>query len=427
MFFDLPYGRDRKTVRIPDGVQVDYLLPDELPPLPDLKDAFLTACYRPIDSEPLETLARRAGKAVVLISDLTRSGGTKAILSLCLELLRSSGLAAGDIKVLIARGTHRRLTREEKQYFKTKEFAGIAVLEHDCDDSAELSALLLTSRGTPIRVNRAIKTAGLVVLLAPVSFHYFAGFGGGRKLIMPGCADRPSILANHRLSLLDSTPVRLNPLCRSGVLEGNPVHEDMIETLAAVKGVFAINFFGNMNAETVFLNAGAPQLSHRQACDAYRSGRLQAVDDPYGVLVLSPGGFPFDINLLQSHKALRQTCGAVQPEGAVLLLAECSEGVGSSGLEGAFDQPKDLFLKTAYSQYRHNNQTAVSLMDMQEKFKIGVVTALSQELIEKFRFEPCENMELFIAASLERTGASRIGIVPHGNSILIDSSLGGRQ
>jgi len=157
MFFDLPYGKDRKTVRIPDGVQMDYLVPDEIPPLPNLEDAFLTDCYRPIDSEPLETLARRAGSVVILISDLTRSAGTKTILCLCLRLLKDSGLAADNIKILIARGTHRKLTREEKQYFKIKEFAGITVQEHDCDDSSELSALLLTSRSTPIRVNRAIR------------------------------------------------------------------------------------------------------------------------------------------------------------------------------------------------------------------------------------------------------------------------------
>jgi len=263
-------------------------------------------------------------------------------------------------------------------------------------------------------------------LLAPVSFHYFAGYGGGRKLIMPGCADRASILANHRLSLLDSTPVQLNTLCKPGVLDSNPVHEDMIEALEAVSGVFSINFFSNLGAETVFLNAGSPGRAHQAACDAYRAGHLKEVTEPYGVLILSPGGFPFDINLLQSHKALKHSSPAVRPDGAVLLLSECSEGVGSSGLELAFEQPKNKFLKSAFNDYQPNNQTAVSLLGLQEKFTIGMMTDLDNELIKKFMFEPCENMELFIAASLERTGASTIGVVPNGSSILIKNLQGGK-
>jgi nickel-dependent lactate racemase len=425
MFFDLPYGKERKTVRIPEGVQMDYLIPDELPPLPSVEKSFLSACYNPVDSEPLEKLAREAGRVVVLISDLTRGGGTKTILPLCLGVLKDSGLAAENIKVLIARGTHRKLTREEKQYFKTKDFAGITVLEHDCDNSSELSALLLTSRGSPVRINRAIRDAGLVVLLAPVSFHYFAGFGGGRKLVLPGCADRASILANHRLSLLDSRPVGLNPLCKPGLLKNNPVHEDMVEALGAITGVFAVNFFNNLEDETVFVNGGSPLRSHQLACDAYRTSHLKEIDQPYGVLILSPGGYPFDINLLQSHKALRHASAALRQDGAVLFLAECSEGIGSAGLDSAFDKPKDKFLKMAFINYQPNNQAAVSLLEMQDKFKIGMVTGLEYEVLKKFNFEPCDNLELFIAASLERTGASTIGVVPHGNSILIRNRQGG--
>ena len=132
------------------------------------------------------------------------------MLPLLTGYLESRGIARSRLRILVARGTHRKLTKDEKRYFKQDKMQGIQVEEHDCDDASSMSALVLTQRGTPVRVNRLLRDAGLVILVSPVSFHYFAGFGGGRKLVLPGSSDRTAILANHRLSLLDSNPVRMH-------------------------------------------------------------------------------------------------------------------------------------------------------------------------------------------------------------------------
>ncbi len=426
MFVDLPYGEEQISVRIPDGIQVDYLLPKTINPINNPEDAFHNACANAIESPPLDTCIAKTQNVLVLVSDLTRGGGTKQILPMCIRYLKTIGLPADKIKVLIARGTHRKLTKEEKQYFKTEVFTGITIEEHDCDNSSDMCALILTSRGTPVRVNRAIKDANLVLLVAPVSFHYFAGFGGGRKLVLPGCADRASILANHRLSLLDSSPVKLNPLCKSASLEKNPVHEDMCEALDALSGVLAINFFCNLEGEVAFINAGTPVRSHVMACEIYASKHVCTIEAPYDVVVLSPGGFPYDINLLQSHKSLKHVSNAVAEEGSVLFVAECREGVGSKGLESAFDKPQKEFLKTAYKEYEANYQTAVSMHGLMKKFGIGMVTALDTETVEKFNMTPCENIEVFLAGTLDRAGTSKIGVVPYGNSTLIKVQQGGK-
>jgi nickel-dependent lactate racemase len=322
---------------------------------------------------------------------------------------------------------HRKLTKEERRFFKTKDFSGIKIVEHDCDDSSGMCALVLTSRGTPVRINRLIKEADLVLLLAPVSFHYFAGFGGGRKLILPGCSDRQSILANHRLSLLDSTPVKLNPLCKSGSLQKNPIHEDMCEALAALDGVFAVNFFGDSAGNVAFINAGSPDRSHGEACEAYRRSYLVEIDQPYRLLVVSAGGSPYDINLLQSHKALKHASPAVAESGSVLLLAECGEGVGSEGFQKGFEMPKKEFLKSAYKNYEPNYQTAVSLHGMLDKFSIGMVTKLAEETLGTFGMERCDNIEVFLAGALEKAGAAKVGVVPYGNSSLVKIRQGGKS
>jgi nickel-dependent lactate racemase len=419
MFIDMPYGKQRISVRIPDGVEVDYLVPRDDIPIKDVAASFRKACANPIDSPSLESQVAEAKSIAILVSDLTRGGGAKQILPLCIQYLKSLEFPADKINVLVARGTHRKLTKEERQFFKTAEFSNVSITEHDCDDGSAMCALVLTSRGTPVRINRLIKDVDLVLLLAPISFHYFAGFGGGRKLILPGCADRASILANHRMSLLDSSPVKLNPLCKSGSLQKNPIHEDMCEALAALDGVFAVNFFGDSSGNVTFINAGVPERSHIEACEAYESRHLIKIDEPYRLLVLSPGGFPYDINLLQSHKALKHTSAAVAEEGAVLLLAECPEGVGSEGFEKGFELAKDKFLKIAYREYEANYQTAVSVHRLVEKFSIGMVTGLVDDTLNKFGIERCENIEVFLAGALEKVAATRVGVVPYGNSCKI--------
>lgn len=414
----LPYGRDERPLRIPDGTRVDYLRARDLPPVDDLPQVLAAACAEPTGGSALADLARAAGSVVILVSDITRGGGMELILPLCIAHLEELGVNTRSIKIIVARGTHRKLTKDEKAFFRRGPLASIVLEQHDCDDAERLSALLLTRRGTPVRVNLALKDAGLIIILAPVSFHYFAGFGGGRKLVLPGCADRQAILANHRLSLIDGKRVRLHPGCRAGVLEGNPVNEDMCETVGALKRVFAVNFFADAGGNVVYLNAGDVLRSHQDACRAYREAHACPVDAPYDVVILSAGGYPYDINLLQSHKPLRHAAPAVKKGGAVLYYAECEEGVGSASFEAALKQRKEEFLKTAYKQYDLNNQTAVSLYELTERYEIGVVSAMNVDLLLSCGMKPQVNAETFLARAMEARGADRVAVVERGHGVL---------
>ena len=421
----LPYGRGERTLRVPGGVHVDFLTTRDLPPLEDLPERFVSACANPVGGPTLEELARSAANAVILVSDLTRSRGAEVVLPLCIAHLERLGLKPPSIKILIARGTHRKLTRAERTLFRKGPFAGTLLEEHDCDHPERLSALLLTRRGTPVRVNIALKDAGLVIVLAPVSFHYFAGFGGGRKLVLPGCADRHAILANHRLSLVDGKRVRLHPSCRPGVLDGNPVHEDMCETVAALKHVFAVNFFADKTGNIVFLNAGDLLRSHLEACETYKETHECRISEPYDVVILSAGGHPYDINFLQSHKPLRHAAPAVREGGAVLFYAECEEGVGSEAFEKALKRNKDEFVKRAHKQYDLNNHTVISLYDLSERYEIAAVSALNVDLLLSCGIKPCVNAESFLADALERRRANRIAVAEEGHGLLPVLATGG--
>jgi nickel-dependent lactate racemase len=424
MRIELAHGNATGAVIVPAGVVVDYITPREITAMDDTGGAVARAFSQPIDALPLADLVQRdRGRGaetdvLLIVSDLTRSGAGKEILPLVVAYLESLEVALSNIRILVARGTHRKLTKEEKQYFKSDTLRSVQVEEHDCDDASKMSALLLTKRGTPVRVNRLVKSAGVVILISSVSFHYFAGFGGGRKLVLPGSADRAAILANHRLSLEDVHPVRIHPECRSGNLDGNPVSDDMDEALAALKNVYALNFFGDTTGRIVYLNAGDPVQSHLEACEVYRGVNRVPAGKSYEIAIAGCGGYPYDINLVQAHKALKHAAEAVAPGGTILFYAECAEGVGSESLSHALAQPRDEFFDTAYRDYGLNNQTAISLLTLTERYRVVMVTDLDEETLVRAGIERCSNAEACLAGALESYGAERVAVIPYGSQTL---------
>jgi nickel-dependent lactate racemase len=421
MRIEFAYGDTHAAFIVPAGVGVDFVTPRELSSYDDVAGAVARAFSQPVDAPPLVDLVAGVGDADVLlvVSDLTRGGGTKVILPRAVEYLESIGVARAQIRILVARGAHRKLTKEEKQYFKSDELRRLKVDEHDCDDGSQMSALLLTKRGTPVRVNRLLKEVGLVILISPVSFHYFAGFGGGRKLVLPGSVDRQAILANHRLSLQHTRPVELHPQCRPGNTEDNPVSDDMDEALAALKNVYALNFFCDTNGSAVYINAGDPVQSHAEACEVYRGVHRVPVEASYDIAIVGCGGHPYDINLLQAHKSLKHaTSGAVKRGGTILFYARCPEGVGSESLARAIAMPRKEFFDTAWREYDLNNQAGISLLTITDQHRVLMVTELEDATLEQAAIKRCSNAEACLAEALEAHGADRIAVIPYGSQTL---------
>ncbi len=415
MRIDLRYGESSSSVLLPDDAD-PFFLTVKAQPLDDPIATLRKSLERPHNSPALRDRLTPASRVLVLIADLTRGGPAKELLPPFLEYLTEAGVPSGSINVLVARGTHRELSEDERSFFKS--IAPIKVSEHDCDDSASVSALLLTSRGTPVRVNRAIRDADLVVLFSSVSFHYFAGFGGGRKLVLPGSSDRSAIMSNHRLALLDTQPVQLHPECRPGNLSGNPVHEDMMEALAALPNTFAVNFFAASDGDAAFINAGDPVVSHAVACEAYRASHTAQVPQASGIVIVGCGGRPYDINLLQAHKALRHAAHAATRGAHILFYAECPEGIGSPSLQKALEGDHKKFLDSAWNDYGLNNQTAVSLLGLTTSHRVGLVSALDEEVVGAAGMVPCDNPEAFIAEAIDAHPKSSIAVMPYGGQCL---------
>ena len=200
----------------------------------------------------------------------------------------------------------------------------------------------------------------------------------------------------------------------------------MCETLSALHGVFGINFFNNTVGEISFVNAGDPIRAHGEACDAYRDAYLFRVSDPYPVMVLSAGGYPYDINLLQAHKAMRHAARGVEPGGTILYIAKCEEGVGSQTLDKALKMDRKKFEKVAVKEYALNYTTAVSLRDLTDTFEIGMVSSMNVDVLLSLGIKSCVNTESFLAQALEKHQTNRLAVVANGSSLLLGLEAGER-
>ena len=292
------------------------------------------------------------------------------------------------------------------------------IFEHDARDGGSLVDAGTTPAGTHCLFNKRVVESALVIAVGAVSFHYFAGYGGARKLILPGVAGEETILSNHRLSLKKDPGQGLSEGCRPGKLEGNPVHEDMLAGARLLEArIFAVNSVPDDRGNILFVNAGELDASHGAACEFLSAHFRIPIDLRYGAVIVSAGGFPKDINLLQSHKALRQASYALDEGGLMLAAVACSEGVGSDSYLGAFDNGRQGVPDSVRSIYTVNSQTAMSTYGLTDSFSIYIKSMMPDGLVSRFGFCPWkERYEDYLLRGIEE---DEILILLNGSHFLV--------
>ena len=382
---ELPYGRKTLKVELPSSIPVTVLSP----PVSNMKPfasegggegIVLRALASPMGSQALDELARRSGSALVVIPDKTRAAGVREYLPPVLRALEKGGLDDRDVILITANGAHAPMSETEIRKLVGRDvYERYRLLQHNSRDSASISHVGVTSRGTDVAVNSACLEAGLLVLTGAVSFHYFAGFGGGRKLLFPGLASYDSIVANHRLVL--GPAEGLHPMCRSGNLEGNPVHEDIMEAFSMLPPPFVLTTVAAPDGAVLEVFAGLHDEVFAAACGAARRAFAVRIREKADLVIASCGGHPWDINLLQLHKSLRHAASAARDGGALVLVGEASEGLGSETLEKGLRysswREADRAMRGSYIL---NGHTAVSLLREVERVAVHMVTALGEHL-----------------------------------------------
>jgi nickel-dependent lactate racemase len=412
---ELGYGQNPFAFTY-DSEQFRVLAPQESSG-PPLSDALIGAALdEPIDSPPLEDLITSNDNVLIVVSDATRATGSAQIINLLVRRLIQNGVSAANIAIIFATGIHRPVRADEKIQLLTPFIAQrVRTIDHNAYDSSQLTQVGAMDDGTPIAVNRALREFSKVIITGAVGFHYFAGFTGGRKSICPGLASAQTIEATHMLALDFERGGRRSGV-GSGLLKGNAVHEACESVAAIINPSFAVNVIVDRRGLIEKAFAGPWRTAHERACETYVEEHSLPISEKRGLVIVSCGGTPYDINMIQAHKALDMAAHACLDGGSIILLAECGDGLGRADFldwfEAADSSALEQRLRTAYQV---NGQTAWALLTKAERFKIHIVTRLAIEEVHRMRLIPTDSIER--AISMVSSNAPGY-IMPRGAAVL---------
>ncbi len=375
----------------------------------------------PIDSPPLEEIVRPGESVLIVVPDATRQTAAGQIVNLVVRRLIANGTMPFDIRIIFATGIHRKVTDDEKAAILTPFILQrIKTLDHDPRDLMQLVTMGTTSCGIEIGLNRALVEHDHVVIVGGVSFHYFAGFTGGRKLICPGLASSRTVAATHKLAF-DLDRMARREGVDTGLLDGNAVHEAFVGVVEKRPPSFAISSIVNDNGKAAELYCGDWQTSHRAACDAYSSEYTVNIDEKRDLVVASCSGHPHDINLIQAHKTLDAAARACREGGTIILLAECADGFGRSNFLSWFEaEASDALARTLAEKYQVNGQTAWSLLQKTERFDVRIVTSLDSDSCTNMRMK---KTSIDDAINMASDSSASTYIIPNGSKLAISSRL----
>ena len=391
-----------------------------LPELTDPVEEVHRALSNPIDAAPLDKIVAPGERVVIVTSDITRYTGSEIYLPILVEQLNQCGIPDDDIEVIIALGIHRKQTVEEHRKILGPLYGRITVYDHECDNREQLADLGVTSSGLPVQINRRVVEADRVIVTGTIGLHYFAGFGGGRKSLVPGVASRETCMATHFAIFNPPEQGGRNPHACTANLAGNPVHQAILEAAQMVKPDFILNTVLTSDKQIARVFCGELEEAHLAGCvlakDLYTVPLEQAAD----LAIVSCGGHPKDINFIQAHKALDYGVHAIKPGGTVILLAACPDGFGNPTFFDWFNyEDLDVFEKALRSRYEINGQTAWSTLSKARAWRVILVSELIREQTEKMGMEKAATLDEALQMAYKQLPENpEIVVIPDGGTIL---------
>jgi len=409
--FNLAYGKEALSFSLSSSVKVKEIKAKASQPILEIEQAILQALAHPLGTAPLIEVVKPGDKVVIIVSDLTRLWvRTDVLLPVLLDVLNGAGVPDKDISLVTATGDHRLLTLEEHTAIcGAKVLARVPIFDHECH-AQDLVDLGKSSRGTPFSVNRRVWEADKVILTGGIAYHLLAGFGGGRKSIAPGVCSYEMIQQNHALALQGGGTSGINPNIETGKMEGNPVAEDMLEIARLVGVDFILNVVVNEKKEFVYLAAGELYEAHLAGCRVTEEIFGIEIEEKAELVIVSSGGYPKDTQLYQSIKALDNASYAVKEGGVIILVSECSEGVGS--------QPFQEFFKDDEVEGMNARLHADFTMPGYISLKTASISSLSEDLVKGVKMIPSNSPAgaLQLASQILGHQPESVYIMPHGGS-----------
>lgn len=409
--FHLKYGSSTLSLEVPPGNLHGVLEPREAAGVPDDFEAITAALRSPVNSPRLTKLVRPGDRIAIVVSDVTRPAPTATMLPPLLDELRLAGVKDADVTVVFALGIHRGHTRQEQiRLVGSEVFDRVRCLDFDPDDCVDVGT---TRRGTPVLASRAVVEADFRICTGNVEYHYFAGYSGGAKALVPGVCHRRTVERNHSMMLL--------PGAEAGRLTGNPVREDIEEAGERIGADFVLNTVLNGRGQIVRAVAGEQRAALAAGARTVDEMYQVPMDGPADVVVASAGGYPKDINLYQAQKAVDNARFAVRRGGILVLVAECREGLGEQTFAEWMEEakaPGDLVERLRAGFVLGGHKAAALALAMHHA-DVYLVSAFPEEQARGLFFEPVPSPQAGLARALARLGPnSRVAVMPNAGSTL---------
>jgi lactate racemase len=410
----LPYGKSDVCVRVPARNLLGSIEPKQVSSVADVKAEVERALSEPIGTRRLSEIAQPEHKIAIVVDDFTRSTPSHVMLPPVLSELNAAGVKDENITVVFGCGSHRAVKPEEAKRLLGEEVLNrVKTISHNCK-AEDLVFVGKTKYGNKVHVARVFAEADLKVLVGDVGFHYYAGYGGGRKSVLPAVSGEETIHNNHSM-LLEAK-------ARTGVLEGNPVHEDMTEAARLAKVDFILNVVNNSKGEIVKAFAGDLEQAFIEATKLVDEIYRVTIDRRAEIVVVSAGGYPADINLYQAYKALDNALEVVKRGGTIIMVAECPEGHGNQVFYDWMTRLEDL-KKAEREVKRHfelGGHKAYYLLKALRNHQIILVSSLPDYYANGvFKLKTARAVNDAVREALKNAGShAKVWTIPQGNSTL---------
>lgn len=405
------FGTGTQEAEVPEKNLLGVLHANEVEPGLTGADEVRRALAEPIGAPRLREIVRPGEKIAVVTSDITRPMPTYKVMPALLDELYAAGARSEDITLVFALGSHRKHTDEErKKLAGERAFDEIACVDSDPGDCIHMG---VTAAGTPVDVTRVVAQADRRICLGNIEYHYFAGYSGGAKAIMPGVSTRDAIQSNHRMMV--------RPEACAGALEANPLRMD-IEEAGAICGIdFILNVVLSEHKEIIRAVAGHPVQAHRAGCAFLDTLYLKELSQGADIVLVSQGGAPKDLNLYQTQKALDNARHAVKPGGIIVLIGSCREGLGERVFEEwmTTSPSPQAMVERIGRDFQLGGHKAAAIAMTLEKAEIYLVSEMEDDFVRSIFLTPQPSVQTALDRAFEKLGPdATVLAMPYGGSTL---------
>lgn len=411
MKVSLNYGHDSMALDIPDKNYMGILKPKDTREIEDPINEVRRSLANPIGSKKLKELVSSQDKVIILASDVSRPAPSSILLPPILKELNETGLSNDQITIVFGLGVHRKHTEEEKKRLVGEEvYNQIKCIDHDIDDCVKIG---ITKRGNEVFIFKELLEADFIIATGNLEFHYFAGYSGGAKAVAPGVCGRKTIANNHKHFL--------EPGAKAGRIQGNPIREE-IEEIGEIVGIdFMVNAVLNSHKKIVKVVAGDVTKAHREGAEYIDNIFGVKIDHIADIVIASPGGYPKDIDLYQTHKAIENAMLAVKKGGIIIIAGECRDGLGEESFAEALNgelSPLELMeeLKNNFILGRHK---ASRIANINLNTEIYLVSHLTDEIKKNLFLKSFDSLQEAFSQALKVQGEkAKVLVIPYGGSTL---------